>query len=189
MSTTFTTRSLEGIDLPAAGDYAFDAAHTTIGAIARHLMVTKVRGYFRDFSGTIHIDEDPARSWVEVEIKADSIDTRMPARDEHLRSPDFLDVETHPTLRFRSTSFERTGDRSFDLHGDLTIRGITRQVTLQATYGGQTADEDGTRLFFSASGELEREEFGMTWNQALETGGVLVGKTFKLDIEVSAIAA
>ena len=189
MSTTFATRTLDGVEIPAAGVYALDPAHSSVGAVARHLMVTKVRGYFRDFSGTIHIDDDPLKSWVEIEIKADSIDTRMPARDEHLRSPDFLDAQTYPTLTFRSTGFERTSSESFDLHGDLTIRGITRSITLRATYGGVAPDQKGARLFFSATGELDREAFGITWNQALETGGVLVSKTLKLDIEIAAVSA
>jgi polyisoprenoid-binding protein YceI len=177
-----------GVELPEPGVWQIDPAHTVISAVARHLMVAKVRGYFRKFSGAIHIGERPEDSWVEVEIDAASIDTGVEDRDNHLRSPDFLDVENHPKLHFKSTSVEPVSNGDFKLHGDLTIRGITRPVVLDAHYEGVVADPwGGKRIAFSATTELFREDWGMTWNVALEAGGVLVSKSVKVEIEVEAV--
>lgn len=190
MSTEAATRTLNGLEAPAPGTWQFDQAHTTLMAEARHLMVTKVRGRFTDFTGTIHVAEVPEDSFVEVGIKAASIDTGNPDRDAHLRSPDFLDVVNHPTLTFRSTGVELGDGPEFRVPGELTIRGITRPLILQAEYLGATIDPWGnTRVGFSATTEIDREEFGMTWNVALETGGVLVSKKIKIELEVQAIAA
>jgi len=177
-----------GVELPEPGVWQIDATHSVISAVARHLMVAKVRGYFRKFSGAIHIAERPEDSWVEVEIDAASIDTGVEDRDNHLRSPDFLDVENHPKLHFKSTKLEPLSNGDFKLHGDLTIRGITRPVVLDAHYEGVAADPwGGKRIAFSATTELLREDWGMTWNVALEAGGVLVSKSVKVEIEVEAV--
>lgn len=187
MSQVVTTRALDGVRLPTSGLWVIDPAHTAITAVARHMMVTKVRGRFAGFEGAIHVDEDPDRTWAEVEIDSASIDTGNPGRDEHLRSPDFLDAERFPKIRFRSTELRRTGDDRFELDGELTIRDVTKPVTLDVTYGGVSNTPFGaTIVAFSASGRLDREDFGMTWNQALETGGVLVSKTLTIELEVQA---
>jgi polyisoprenoid-binding protein YceI len=176
------------IETPPAGTWDIDAAHSSIVATAKHMMVAKTRGHFGSFSGTIHIGETPEDSSVEVTIDAATIDTGVEMRDNHLRSPDFLHVEEFPTISFRSTGIEVTGDDTFDLHGDLTIRGITRPVVLNVEYQGMVADpRSHRRAGFSARGEIDREEFGMTWNQAIESGGVLVGKRLKVEVEVEAV--
>ncbi|HJP65211.1 MAG TPA: YceI family protein [Actinomycetota bacterium] len=189
MSTELSTRPVNGLDAPVAGTWTFDKAHTTLMGEARHLMVTKVRGRFAEFEGTIHVAEVPEDSFVEVEIQAASIDTGNPDRDAHLRSPDFLDVEQHPSLTFRSTGLELGEGPRFRLPGELTIRGVTRPVVLDAEFLGVNGDPWGnTRVGFSATTEIDREEFGMTWNAALETGGVLVSKTVKIELDVQAVA-
>ncbi len=177
-----------GVELPEPGAWEIDPAHTVISGVARHLMVTKVRGYFRNFSGRIQVAERPEDSSVEVEIDASSIDTGTPDRDNHLRSADFLDVENHPKITFKSTRVEPGEGGRFKLHGDLTIRGVTRPVVLDAQYEGVSPDPwGGKRMGFTATTELQREDWGMTWNVALETGGVLVSKTVKVEIEVEAV--
>lgn len=182
--------TLDGIELPAAGTWEIDPAHSTVGFVARHLMIAKVRGRFGAFSGTLHVADDPDASWAGVTIDASSIDTREERRDAHLRSPDFLDVANHPTLGFRSTGLHRTGERTFELPGELTIRGVTRPVTLAVEFEGLTIDPWGnTRAVFSAETQIDREEFGLTWNQVLETGGVLVGRDVKIQIEIEAVRA
>ncbi len=184
------TRTYEGIEIPAPGVWNIDPSHSVISAVARHLMVAKVRGYFRTFSGKIHVAEDPLDSWVEVEIDAASIDTGTPERDAHLRSPDFLDAERHPKLTFKSTKLEPLGGNRFRLEGDLTIRGLTRRVALDATFEGVGSSPWGDqRAAFSATTELNREDWGITWNQVLETGGFLVSKTLKVEIEIEAVKA
>ena len=183
-------RTIEGIELPAPGEWALDAAHTTVGFTARHLMVTKVRGRFEDFTGTVHVTEDPLASWVEVEISTPSIVTGSEQRDQHLKSPDFLDVETFPAMTFRSTKLEPTGGRSFRLHGDLTIRDVTEPVVLEGEFLGLVGDPwGGTRAGFTASTEIDRERWGMTWNVAMETGGLLVSKKVQLELEVQLVPA
>jgi polyisoprenoid-binding protein YceI len=175
---------------PSAGTWMIDPAHSIVGAVARHLMVSKVRGRFGSFGGTVQVADPLHDSRVEVTIDAASIDTGNPQRDEHMRSGDFLDVENHPTIEFRSTGLEPTGDSRFRLHGDLTIRGITRPIGLDVEYLGLSTDPWGNaRIAFSATGEVDREEFGMTWNQALEAGGVLVGRRLRVELDVQAVAA
>jgi polyisoprenoid-binding protein YceI len=172
---------------PAIGTWRLDPSHTVIGAVARHLMVTKVRGRFTSFDGAIHVGERPESSWAEVQIDAASIETGNEQRDGHLRSPDFLDVERFPKLAFRSTVVERIGEDSLRVTGDLTIRDVTRPVTLDVTFDGVVADPwGGQRAGFTLRGEIDREAFGMTWNVALESGGVLVGRKIQLEIEVQA---
>jgi polyisoprenoid-binding protein YceI len=172
---------------PPAGIWDIDQAHSSITAVAKHMMVAKTRGNFGSFKGTIHVGDTPQESWVDVAIDAATIDTGVEMRDKHLRSPDFLDVERFPTIRFRSTEVEVTGEDTFRLHGDLTIRGITQPVVLDVEYQGMVGDSKGSRVGFSATGEIDREAFGMTWNMAIESGGVLVGKRLKVELEVEAI--
>jgi polyisoprenoid-binding protein YceI len=176
-------RVIEGVELPPAGTYVFDPAHTEIAFVARH-MLSKVRGKFEGATGTIVIGDGPEDSSVEVELDAASLTTGTQMRDDHLRSADFLLVEEHPTLTFTSTNVRRTGERTFDLTGDLTIKGITKPVTLQGTYLGWGPNHQGTPMVaFEATTTIEREDWDITWNVAVETGGFLVGK--KVDIEVS----
>lgn len=171
--------------------YDFDKIHSSIGFSVRHLMVSKVRGEFRDWRGTLAIDEaDVTRSRVEIVIDAASIDTKEPKRDDHLRSADFLDAATHPTLTFRSTHVERTGEDALAVTGDLTIRGVTRPVVLAVELGGRVDDPwGGTRMGFSAKTAISRKDFGLTWNVVLEAGGVTVGDKVEIAIEIEAIRA
>jgi polyisoprenoid-binding protein YceI len=182
------TRTVAGVEIPDPGVFVFDPKHTVVGAVARHMMVSKVRGIFKDVSGTITIAEDPLQSSVEVHIKAASIDTGVEDRDNHLRSPDFLDVERYPELTFVSKRIVKHDGSDLVIAGDLTIRGVTKEIELPVEYGGVGTTPWGTEVIgFSASTELDREDFGMTWNAALETGGFLVGKKLKIEIEVEAI--
>jgi polyisoprenoid-binding protein YceI len=190
MATTEETgiRTVEGLDAPAPGTFTIDLTHTHIGFVVRHMMVSKVRWSFSSFSGEIVIAEDPLKSSVEVSIDTKSIDTHDENRDNHLRSADFFEIETHPTITFKSTAVTPTGPRSFNLSGDLTIHGVTHEVTLETDEEGIVQDPYGNqRIGFSASAEIDREEFGLTYNAALEAGGVVIGKTIKLEIEVEAI--
>jgi polyisoprenoid-binding protein YceI len=167
-----------------------DPSHTHAAFVARHLMVTKVRGRFEKLSGQITVGESPEDSSVEVELDAASITTDWAQRDEHLRSPDFLDVARFPTVRFRSTTVEQTGPTTLKVTGDLTIRDVTKPVVLNVEYNGATATPWGSLAAgFSARTEIDREDWGITWNQALETGGVLVGKKVVIEIDVEASPA
>ncbi|OEU85230.1 polyisoprenoid-binding protein [Streptomyces abyssalis] len=171
------------------GEYALDPTHTRIGFVARHAMVTKVRGAFNDFTGTANIDGDnPERSSVELVIKAESIDTRNPDRDAHLRSNDFLKMDEHPEITFRSTGVRPNGENEFDVTGDLTIKGVTRSVTVPFTFEGQATDPFGnSRIGLEGATTINRQDFGVSWNAALETGGFLVSDKVTLEFEVSAI--
>lgn len=176
------------VQLPQPGTWVIDPSHSTVGAVARHLMVSKVRGRFNNFSGELRIGETPESSSVVATIDAASIDTAEPTRDAHLRSPDFLDVEKHPTLEFASTAVGQTGLASLRVDGDLTIRGVTRPVSLDVTYDGLITDPFGNaKAIFTAETEIDRELWGMTWNKALETGGVLVGRRLKIELEIQAV--
>lgn len=187
-TTVSSTRTWEGVEIPVAGTYVLDPSHTEVGFVGRHLMVTKVRGRFSQFEGAVTVAEDPLASSVEVTIQAASLDTRDAARDGHVTSPDFLDVEQHPTLEFRSTGVRHVKGDRFEVTGDLTVVGVTRSVVLDMTLDGVVGDPwGGTRLAFSASTEIDREEWGLTWNVALETGGVLVGKKVKIELEGQAV--
>jgi polyisoprenoid-binding protein YceI len=188
VSTNTAVREINGVELPQTGDWVIDPAHSSIEAVARHMIVTKVRGHFEEFSGTLHIDEDPAKSWAEASIKAASINTNAPDRDAHLRSPDFLNADEFPELSFKSTRLSHKGGRRFEIVGDLTIRGETHPLTLDVEFGGVMTDPYGqVKALFSASTKLEREKWGVNWNQALETGGMLVSKTLDIEVEVQAI--
>jgi polyisoprenoid-binding protein YceI len=186
VETTLVRRFGE-VDAPAQGTWALDPAHTVAAFSARHMMVTKVRGRFERLSGEILVGDRPEDSRVDVTIDAASITTDNTQRDEHLRSPDFLDVERYPSITFRSTSVEQTGPTSLTITGDLTIKDVTKPVVLAAQYEGiEKAPWGSTVAGFSARAEIDREAWGMTWNQALETGGVLVGKKVVLEIEAEA---
>ena len=169
--------------------WTIDPAHSTIEFVAKHMMITTVKGRFAEFEGTIVADEENlADSSVEVTMQAASIDTRSEQRDGHLRSADFLDVENYPEVTFRSTRVEGTKEE-FKLTGDLTIRGVTRPITLDVTFGGEGKDPwGGTRASFSAHGKFDRRDFGLTWNVALETGGILVSNEVKINIEAQVVA-
>lgn len=175
----------------SAERWTIDPAHTEIGFSVKHMMFTKVRGQFSDFEGTVELDtDDPSASSVSVAIEAASIDTGVADRDEHLRSGDFFDVEEYPQLTFESTRvsgpIEEGGD--FEIVGDLTIRGVTREVTLEATFDGTGTDPwGGTRAGFGATTRIDRRDFDLTWNQALETGGVLVGHDIEISLQVQAV--
>jgi polyisoprenoid-binding protein YceI len=190
MSVTETdnlTRVVDGSEVPAPGTYAIDASHTHAGFVVRHLMVSKVRGAFSGVSGTVTVAEDLADSTVEVEIDPSTVDTRDAGRDEHLRSNDFFGTEEHPTITYRSTGVRKDG-ADWVLDGELTIKGVTQPVRLDVEFLGAITDPwGGSRLGFTASGELDREAFGITWNQSLETGGVVVGKKVTLEIEAELV--
>jgi len=176
------------LQLPAAGVWDLDAAHSSVGFVARHLMVAKVRGSFDKFSSQITIGERPEDSSVTASIDAASINTGDEMRDGHVRSGDFLDVEKYPTVEFRSTTVEQTGPVTLRANGELTIRDVTRPVSLDVTYLGLVADPFGNdHAVFSAETEIDREEWGITWNKALETGGVLVGRKVKVELEIQAV--
>lgn len=185
MTLEQTPRSVEGVDLPTAGTWVFDKAHTRIEFVSRH-MISKVRGRFTSFDGTVTIGERPEDSSVEVEIDAASIQTDQQMRDDHLRSPDFLDVDRFPKLTFRSTAVRPKVGTRFDLVGDLTIRDITRKVVLDAEFHGwgPGPGPDAPPLAaFSAKTEIEREDWDVSWNVVVETGGFLVGKRAQIEIE------
>jgi len=184
---TSSTREYRGAVVPAPGVYDLDQAHSSVEFIARHLMISKVRGRFGTFEGAVHVAEVPEESSVEVTIEASSVDTSQDQRDEHLRSADFLDVEHYPTLTFKSTSVALDGD-DWNVAGDLTVRGTTRPVVLAVEFDGANTTPWGTQAVgFSASTEIDREEFGLTYNQALEAGGVVVGKKVRIEINVEAV--
>lgn len=186
--TQTTTSTITGTRLPEPGAYEIDASHSMAEFVARHLMVTKVRGRFAAFAGRITVADPPEQSSVEVTLDAASIDTGDDKRDDHLRSPDFLDTDTHPTLGFRSTSVEVIDDERLRVSGDLTVRGVTRPVTLDTTFDGTFADPWGnSRIGLSATTEIDREEWGLTWNMALDSGGVVVSRKIRIDLTVSAV--
>jgi polyisoprenoid-binding protein YceI len=189
MTTTETnTRSWNGLTIPTAGTYLLDQAHRRVGFVARHMMVSKVRGEFTDATASITIGEDPLQSSVTATIQAASITTGQSDRDAHMRSGDFLEVEKFPTLEFRSTGVKSRHGNEFVLSGDLTIKGVTRPVELEVEFEGAGRSPFGQDVFgFTATTEIDREDFGLTWNVALETGGVLVGKKVKIEIEGEAI--
>ena len=172
-------------------DWNIDPVHSGINFSVRHMVVSKVRGRFTKYSGTLAIDDaDLTRSTVEATIDAASIDTGTAQRDTHLRSPDFLDVERFPEIRFRSTRIHKLADDRYHLIGNLTVRDVTREVSLDVEYGGQAKDPWGNaRIGFIAKATLDRKEFGLLWNQVLEAGGVLVGDRVDIELEVQAVRA
>ena len=168
-----------------------DAAHSGINFSIRHMVVSKVRGRFAKYSGALSLDdEDLTRSLVEATIDASSIDTGTEQRDAHLRSPDFFDVEKFPELRFRSQRIEKLDGDRYRVVGELTIRDVTREVSLDVEYGGRAKDPWGNeRMGFLAKASLDRKDFGLKWNQVLEAGGVLVGDRVEIELEVQAVKA
>jgi polyisoprenoid-binding protein YceI len=171
------------------GDYQLDPSHSRIGFQARHAMVTKVRGAFNEFEGTLHLDAaNPAASTARVVIQAASIDTRNADRDGHLKSSDFLALEEHPTITFASTAAREIDADNFELTGDLTIRGVTRPVTIPFELTGSVIDPWGnTRVGFEGGVVINRKDWGVNWNAALEAGGILVGEKVTLEFELSAV--
>ena len=171
------------------GNWTLDPVHTRLGFSARHAMVTKVRGNFDTFEGTAYTDADnPGASHVEVTIQADSINTNNEARDQHLRTNDFLDAKTYPTISFKSTKVEKLDDGHVRITGDLTIKATTKQVSIDFEFGGVAQDPFGnTRMGFEGSLSINRQDYGVAFNAALETGGVLVSDKVDIDIEVSAV--
>jgi polyisoprenoid-binding protein YceI len=182
-------RTYDRREIPAAGSYAIDPSHTSVEFVGRHLMITKVRGRFPDVSGTITIDDDPARSHVEVVMDVATLDTGNADRDNHLRGADFFEADRYPTITFRSTKVEEGRSGTWNVTGDLTVRDVTRPVTLEVDFDGASASPFGDeRIAFSAATEVDREDWGLTWNVALETGGVLVGKKVRIELNVQAVA-
>lgn len=171
-----------------ATSWTLDPAHTSVEFAAKHLMITTVKGRFSDVSGTIKMNEaNPATSSVKAVIKAASIDTRTEQRDAHLKSVDFLEVERYPEITFTSTKVEPAGEDRYRITGDLTIHGITKSTVLDVTDEGRTKDPwGGVRAGFSATTRIDRRDFGLTWNQVLESGGVVVGNEIRITIEVEA---
>ena len=183
-----STRPFEGLQIPAAGTYLLDAAHKRVGFVAKHLMIAKVRGQFAEATATITIGEDPLTSSVTASIVAASIETGQVDRDNHLRSGDFSEAEKYPTLEFRSTGIKSHAGAEFVLDGELTIKDTTKPVELVVEFEGAAVNGYGKNIFaFSAHTEIDREEWGLTWNMALESGGVMVGKKVKIEIEGEAI--
>jgi len=185
--TEVTSRTVDGVEYPAVGTYALDVSHTNLGFTVRHMAVSKVRGSFPKFEGTLEIAEKPEDSKVSVTIDAVSVDTRDENRDNHLRTNDFFDVENHPTWTFVSTAITPVNATEWKVEGDLTIRGTTKPVTLDATLEGVVKDPYGNhRVGFSAKTTINREDFGVAFGAVMEAGGLVVAK--KVDIEIEAEA-
>ncbi len=189
-ATAELTRIVNGEVVPAPGTYTLDKTHTVIAFVARHLMVTKVRGTFGEFEGTVVVAEDPTESSVQATIRTDSVSTSEPQRDAHLRSGDFFEQGRYPTMTFASTAVRPAGDGKWQVTGDLTIKDVTRSAVLDLEFNGATSDPwGGVRLGFSAATEIDRTEFGVSWNTALDGGGVLVGNRVRIEIEAEAVLA
>ncbi len=186
MSTVTSTATL-----PKAGVYTIDPAHTEVGFIARHLIGTKVRGRFTEASGTFTVAEKPEESSVEATVQAASIHTNQSMRDDHLRTNDFLDVETYPTLSLKSTGLKQVDDSHWVLTGDLTIRGVTKSVDFDLEFLGEGASmqEGKTVVAFSATTEIDRRDFGVSFNHSLLDGSVVVGNKVIIEVEVEASQA
>ena len=178
-----SARVVEGVELPPAGRYEFDKAHTTVGFVARH-MLSKVRGRFTDYDGEVVIGEGLGDSSAKVSVTTSSVSTGDERRDDHLRSGDFFQIDEFPTLTFESTGVRPTAGNEFDLDGNLTIKGITNPVTLHCELNGWGPGMDGRPMIsISAKTTIDREDWDMTWNMAVETGGLLVSKKVDLEIE------
>ncbi|MCU1454885.1 MAG: YceI family protein [Acidimicrobiales bacterium] len=183
------TRKVHGLDLPITGVYVIDRVHSNVEFSVRHLMVSKVRGRFTSFDGMIVIDEEPTASSVSVDIDTRSLETGEPQRDAHLKSADFLDVEHFPTMSYRSQSVRYDpSEKYWDVSGLLTIRGITRPVSLEVEVLGAVFDlSHAVRAGFHVESSFDRHDFGLTWNQPLESGGVLIGRKIELHMDVEAV--
>jgi polyisoprenoid-binding protein YceI len=181
-------KSMSVLSTLPAGTYTIDASHSRVGFSARHAMVTKVRGSFNDYTGSAVVADGAAT--ISIEINAASIDTRSADRDGHLQSPDFFDVATFPKITFKSTSVKDSGSENISVTGDLTIKDVTKPITIEFEYTGTAKDPFGNDRFgFEGASEINRKDFGLTWNAALETGGILVSENIKLEFEISTIAA
>ncbi len=183
--TNIASRTVDGVAIPAPGTFALDVAHTRVGFVAKHLMVSKVRGQFTDFVGSITIADNPLESSAEATIQLSSVTTGQAQRDDHLRSSDFFEIDNHPTMTWVSKSITSHGDGKFTVVGDLTIKSVTREVPLKVELEGIGFNPlaGAEVLAFTAKGEIDREDFGITWNVALETGGVMVSKKITIEIE------
>ncbi|USQ83662.1 YceI family protein [Streptomyces phaeoluteigriseus] len=189
-ATTATAVGTVNPDLAAlTGDYTIDPSHSTIGFVARHAMVTNVKGHFNDFTGSLHLDgADPAGSTATIDVTMDSIDTGSADRDGHLKGSDFFNTEEFPTMTFRSTGARALGGDDYRITGDLSILGVTKPLTIDLEFNGTAKDPFGNeRVGFEGKAEILRSEWGLTWNAALETGGVLVSDKIKLNFDISAI--
>lgn len=177
------------LDSSLAGEWRFDPAHTRLGFSTRHAMVTKVRGAFNDVEGVINVDaEEPTNSTVSVTIKVASIDTRNEQRDQHLRTNDFFDAPHYPEITFVSKRIDQIEENNFIVNGDLTIRGVTREIAVPIEFIGVERDPFGNlRAGFEGSRRIDRKDFGVNWNAALDSGGVLVSDRILLEFEVSAV--
>ncbi len=185
-----TTSAPTGLASLTAGTWNVDASHSNVGFVARHLMVTKVRGSFGSFDGAITVGEDPLQSKVEASVEAASIDSADEGRDGHLKSGDFFDVVNHPTWTLVSTGIVAKGGTHYTLNADLTIKGVTKAVAFDLEFDGVATDPWGnTKAGFTAETEIGRKEFGLEWNVALETGGVLVGDKVKIQLDIQAVKA
>lgn len=186
-SSAPATRARNGATLPVAGTWTIDPGHAEVGFVGRHFMITKVRGRFTDITGTLRFAEDPADSSVDVVIGMGSVESGNATRDEHLRSAELFDVAAYPQARFTSTRVDWNGTGGV-VHGDLTIHGVTRAVPLQVRYEGSARDPWGAdRAIFSAHTTVDRTDFGITWNMALEAGGLLVSTEIRIEIEVETV--
>lgn len=184
---TAATRTVAGRTLPAAGTWDIDPGHAEVAFIGRHLMLTKVRGRFPGVTGAVVVADEPEASSVEVTIEMASVGSGNSTRDDHLRSADFFEVEVHPTARYRSTSLAWDGTAG-TVTGELTIKGVSRPVTLSFEYLGHATDPWGAeRAVFSAAGTINREDWGLTWNMTLEAGGIVVSREIRIEIEVEAV--
>lgn len=171
-----------------AGTFAIDASHSRVGFSARHAMVTKVRGSFNDYTGSAVVADGAAN--ITIDINVASIDTRSADRDGHLQSPDFFDVANFPKITFKSTSVKDSGASNLSVTGDLTVKDVTKSITIDFEYTGTATDPFGNvRFGFEGESEINRKDYGLTWNAALETGGILVSENIKLEFEISTILA
>lgn len=188
MSATETSTRTDTPTPPEPGTWVIDPAHSSIEAVARHMMVSKVRGHFGSFSGAVEVAEDPTRSTVQVSIDAKTIDTNEEQRDQHLRSEDFLHADEYPKLEFESREIEHLEGNRYRMVGELTIRGETEPVQLDVDYFGTDTDPFGSeRALFQATTTLNRENWGITWNKTLETGGLFVGKELDVELDIQLV--
>ncbi|MEU3922775.1 YceI family protein [Streptomyces sp. NPDC029004] len=191
VATATAAREVDPALVALTGDYSIDPAHSSIGFTVRHAMVTNVRGSFGDFSGSLHLNgTDPHHSTAEIDVKIASIDTGIDDRDGHLRSGDFFEAEQYPLMTFRSTHAEQLGGDTYRITGDLTIKDVTRPLAIDLEFNGSATDPYGNeRVGFEGKAEILRSDWGLTWNAALETGGVMVSDKVKLTFDISAIKA
>ena len=171
----------------STGTWTVDADHSSVEFQVKHMGLATVKGFFGEFAGSLEVDEE-GRMTAAGTVRADSVNTRNAQRDEHLRSPDFFDAANHPEISFRSTAIEPLDEEAYRITGDLTIRGVTKEIVLDAVTQGSDVDPWGnTRVGLEVVGQIDRTEFGLTWNQALESGGVLVGRKVKILLDISAV--